>query len=79
MTCFRFSMELKLQSTLVSYLIYSLLHAEVKIDTRNILFVGAGAFEKVKPHDLVLELQGRMPVQVMMDSLSVEDFAKILT
>ncbi len=51
----------------------------MKIDTRNILFVGAGAFEKVKPHDLVLELQGRMPVQVMMDSLSVEDFVKILT
>ena len=41
--------------------------------------MGAGAFEKVKPHDLVLELQGRMPVQVMMESLSVDDFVKILT
>jgi ATP-dependent protease HslVU (ClpYQ) ATPase subunit len=79
MICFHFSMVLKLQSTLVSFLIYSKFYAEVKIDTRNILFVGAGAFEKVKPHDLVLELQGRMPVQVMMESLKVEDFIKILT
>ncbi len=35
---------------------------EVKINTRNILFVGAGAFERVKPQDLVVELQGRIPI-----------------
>lgn len=49
------------------------------IDTRNILFVGAGAFEKVKPTDLILELQGRMPIRTEMEVLGLEDFVKILT
>lgn len=35
---------------------------KLKINTRNILFVGAGAFEKVKPTELAIELQGRMPI-----------------
>lgn len=51
----------------------------VKIETRNILFVGAGAFEKSKPWDLAVELQGRLPVQVKMSTLSVDDFKEILT
>jgi ATP-dependent protease HslVU (ClpYQ) ATPase subunit len=43
---------------------------KTKINTRNILFVGAGAFEKVKPTELAIELQGRMPVQAKMESLT---------
>lgn len=42
----------------------------VKINTRNILFVGAGAFERVKPSDMAVELQGRMPIHVTMQNLS---------
>jgi ATP-dependent HslUV protease ATP-binding subunit HslU len=41
-------------------------NSRLKIETRNILFVGAGAFEKTKPQDLAVELQGRLPVQVKM-------------
>jgi ATP-dependent HslUV protease ATP-binding subunit HslU len=51
---------------------------EMKINTRNILFVGAGAFEKVKPTELAIELQGRMPIQAKMEALTREDFIKIL-
>ena len=51
----------------------------VKIDTRNILFVGAGAFEKVKPTELAVELQGRLPVRAKMEPLSVNDFKHILS
>jgi ATP-dependent HslUV protease ATP-binding subunit HslU len=40
--------------------------------------VGAGAFEKVKPTELAIELQGRMPVQAKMESLTKADFIKIL-
>jgi len=47
---------------------------ELKINTRNILFVGAGAFEKVKPSDLAIELQGRMPIQAKMEALTKQDF-----
>jgi ATP-dependent HslUV protease ATP-binding subunit HslU len=50
----------------------------MKINTRNILFVGAGAFEKVKPTELAIELQGRMPIQAKMETLTKEDFIKIL-
>ena len=42
------------------------------------MFVGAGAFEKVKPTDLAIELQGRMPIQAKMEALTKEDFIKIL-
>lgn len=51
----------------------------VKVDTRNILFVGAGAFEKVKPTELAVELQGRLPVRAKMEPLSIDDFKHILS
>lgn len=40
--------------------------------------MGAGAFEKVKPTDLAIELQGRMPIQAKMENLTKSDFIKIL-
>jgi len=49
------------------------------VDTRNILFVGAGAFEKVKPTDLIIEMQGRMPISAKMESLTKDDFVAILS
>lgn len=55
------------------------INSSVKVNTRNILFVGAGAFEKTKPTDLAVELQGRMPIRAKMESLSLEDFKHILT
>jgi len=51
---------------------------KTKLNTRNILFVGAGAFEKVKPSELAIELQGRMPINARMESLTKSDFIKIL-
>ena len=45
---------------------------EIIINTKNILFVGAGAFSKTKITDLAVELQGRLPVSVKMDKLSQE-------
>ena len=38
-------------------------NSKIKINTRNILFVGSGAFEKTKPTELAIELQGRLPVK----------------
>lgn len=55
------------------------INSKTKVDTRNILFVGAGAFEKQKPTDLVIELQGRMPVRARMETLTLSDFKHILT
>lgn len=52
---------------------------KIKINTRNILFVGAGAFEKTKPTELAIELQGRMPIRAKMEALSLQDFKFILT
>ena len=49
------------------------------IDTTHILFIAAGAFNVSKPSDLIPELQGRFPLRVELDSLSAEDFKKILT
>jgi ATP-dependent HslUV protease ATP-binding subunit HslU len=43
------------------------------------LFVGAGAFEKTKPTELAIELQGRMPIRAKMEALSLQDFKFILT
>lgn len=54
-------------------------NSKVKVNTRNILFVGAGAFEKTKPTDLAIELQGRLPIKAKMESLSLSDFKHILT
>ena len=48
------------------------------IKTDHILFIGSGAFHFSKPSDLIPELQGRFPIRVELDSLSVDDFEKIL-
>lgn len=48
------------------------------INTEHILFIGAGAFHMSKPSDLIPELQGRFPIRVELDSLTTEDFVKIL-
>ena len=49
------------------------------IRTDHILFVAAGAFHVSKPADLIPELQGRFPIRVELESLSVDDFVRILT
>jgi ATP-dependent HslUV protease ATP-binding subunit HslU len=49
------------------------------VRTDHILFVAAGAFHVAKPSDLIPELQGRFPIRVELDSLTVEDFVRILT
>ena len=49
------------------------------VNTEHILFIGAGAFHVSKPSDLIPELQGRFPIRVELESLSVEDFVRILT
>ena len=49
------------------------------IRTDHILFFAAGAFHVSKPSDLIPELQGRFPIRVELDSLTVEDFVRILT
>jgi ATP-dependent HslUV protease ATP-binding subunit HslU len=48
------------------------------IKTDHILFIASGAFHLAKPSDLIPELQGRFPIRVELDSLSVEDFQRIL-
>ena len=49
------------------------------VRTDHILFIAAGAFHVSKPSDLIPELQGRFPIRVELQSLTVEDFVKILT
>jgi ATP-dependent HslUV protease ATP-binding subunit HslU len=49
------------------------------IKTDHILFIASGAFHLAKPSDLIPELQGRFPIRVELDSLSVDDFERILT
>ena len=49
------------------------------IKTDHILFIASGAFHLSKPSDLIPELQGRFPIRVELDSLSVDDFKRILT
>jgi ATP-dependent HslUV protease ATP-binding subunit HslU len=49
------------------------------IKTDHILFIAAGAFHVSKPSDLIPELQGRFPIRVELDSLTQDDFARILT
>jgi ATP-dependent HslUV protease ATP-binding subunit HslU len=49
------------------------------INTDHILFIAAGAFHVSKPSDLIPELQGRFPIRVELNSLTKEDFIKILT
>src|SRR5947199_3993199 len=48
------------------------------VRTDHILFIAAGAFHVSKPADLIPELQGRFPIRVELDTLSVEDFIRIL-
>lgn len=48
------------------------------IKTDHILFIAAGAFHSSKPSDLIPELQGRFPIRVELDSLTMEDFERIL-
>jgi ATP-dependent HslUV protease ATP-binding subunit HslU len=52
-------------------------HGPIKTD--HVLFIAAGAFHMSKPSDLIPELQGRFPIRVELDSLSVDDFETILT
>jgi ATP-dependent HslUV protease ATP-binding subunit HslU len=49
------------------------------VRTDHILFIAAGAFHVSKPADLIPELQGRFPIRVELESLTVEDFKRILT
>ncbi|MFO7986733.1 MAG: ATP-dependent protease ATPase subunit HslU [Desulfatiglandaceae bacterium] len=48
------------------------------VKTDHILFIAAGAFNVSKPSDLLPELQGRFPIRVELDSLSMADFIRIL-
>ena len=52
-------------------------HGMVKTD--HILFIASGAFHLAKPSDLIPEMQGRFPIRVELDPLSVADFERILT
>jgi len=49
------------------------------VRTDHILFIAAGAFHVSKPSDLIPELQGRFPIRVELQSLTMEDFVRILT
>ncbi len=49
------------------------------VRTDHILFIASGAFHLSKPSDLIPELQGRFPIRVELESLSVNDFEQILT
>jgi ATP-dependent HslUV protease ATP-binding subunit HslU len=48
------------------------------VKTDHILFIAAGAFHMSKPSDLIPELQGRFPIRVELDSLTKDDFVRIL-
>ncbi len=52
-------------------------HGPVKTD--HVLFIASGAFHVSKPSDLIPELQGRFPIRVELQSLTVDDFIQILT
>jgi ATP-dependent HslUV protease ATP-binding subunit HslU len=52
-------------------------HGMVRTD--HILFIASGAFHLSRPSDLIPEMQGRFPIRVELDSLSVADFERILT
>jgi len=49
------------------------------VKTDHILFIASGAFHLAKPSDLIPELQGRLPIRVELNALTVEDFVRILT
>jgi heat shock protein HslVU, ATPase subunit HslU len=48
------------------------------IKTDHVLFIASGAFSLAKPSDLIPELQGRLPIRVELNALSVDDFKRIL-
>lgn len=48
------------------------------VKTDHMLFIGAGAFHVAKPSDLIPELQGRFPIRVELESLTTDDFERIL-
>lgn len=49
------------------------------VKSDHILFIASGAFHVAKPSDLIAELQGRLPIRVELNALTVEDFFRILT
>ncbi len=49
------------------------------VRTDHILFIASGAFHLSRPSDLIPELQGRFPIRVELDSLSADDFVRILS
>jgi ATP-dependent HslUV protease ATP-binding subunit HslU len=49
------------------------------LKTDHVLFIASGAFHMSRPSDLIPELQGRFPIRVELESLTVEDFVRILT
>jgi len=49
------------------------------VRTDHVLFIASGAFHLAKPSDLIPELQGRLPIRVELEALTVEDFVRILT
>lgn len=49
------------------------------VHTDHILFIASGAFHLARPSDLIPELQGRFPIRVELDSLSTQDFVRILS
>ena len=49
------------------------------VKSDHVLFIASGAFHVSKPSDLIPELQGRFPIRVELDSLTTEDFVRILT
>jgi ATP-dependent HslUV protease ATP-binding subunit HslU len=49
------------------------------VKTDHVLFIASGAFHVSKPSDLIPELQGRFPIRVELNSLSTDDFVRILT
>jgi len=48
------------------------------VNTEHILFIAAGAFHVSKPSDLIPELQGRFPIRVELESLTIDDLKRIL-
>jgi len=49
------------------------------VKTDHVLFIASGAFHMAKPSDLIPELQGRLPIRVELDALTVGDFERILS
>lgn len=49
------------------------------VRTDHILFIASGAFHLARPSDLIPELQGRFPIRVELDSLTTDDFVRILS